>query len=620
MPCSVSAAPSSAPSTARDGWSATRPTPSRPPRPNARKPTSILRSSRATGLFSELQVFHELAHSASVVALMQRLIGSPVLVHPRKIARIGLPQDELVVGPHQDFPLIQGSADVLTCWVPVGDCPDELGGLRVLKGSHHLGVRPMVQAPRVGGLVIGEPLDEEPGWCTTDFEAGDALIFHSLTVHTAKHNHTDRLRLSVDFRYQSLRDPVVEGSLLPHYFPVVAGYDELSEGWTSTTLGRHAGGRRGGPDVRPLRGACRPSGRGWSVCTPDREVHGVALVAHLVQRARGGSRGRCRRCGTSTPGPAAVERPLGVGPHHRCRVGRDRRAACARRRTARPARPGHRRTRPCRARREAARPPPGVGSTSRIVVAVPHRLQAVDGARLVGQLDALAVDLEHRRAGQPRREPEPERRRRCGRSQSTSSSITMRVGAAQRAAPRGNRPTGLARMRLDRLANAARPVRAGPVELAGHVLRDHHAIVVRVVHVVGVRRRGPARAWRRSTRSSRLVSPRLLAAGAQRQVVGDHAGVRVLLGEDAVVEVALAVVGVLRVARPAQQDTRRAGSCCRRCSAPGVLSPSRADSSPGAVHNSAEVCPPVQNASRSVTAKRQYASTMSRQRCSPVTS
>ena len=60
------------------------------------------------------------------------------------------------------------------------------------------------------------------------------LVFHSLTVHAAKRNHTDRLRLSVDFRCQSSREPVVEGSLTPHYYPVVPGHDELTRGWTST--------------------------------------------------------------------------------------------------------------------------------------------------------------------------------------------------------------------------------------------------------------------------------------------------------------------------------------------------------------------------------------------------
>jgi hypothetical protein len=183
-----------------------------------------------------LQPFHELAHDPSMVATMERILGGKVLVHPRKIARVGLPQDDFVVGAHQDFPLNQGSPDVLTAWVAIGDCPDELGGLRVLPGSHRRGLLPVEAVPNVGGLRVAEALDDGPGWLTADFRAGDVLVFHSLTVHAAKRNHTDRLRLSCDFRYQAASDPVVEGSLVPHYFPVVPGHDDLTAGWTS----RHA--------------------------------------------------------------------------------------------------------------------------------------------------------------------------------------------------------------------------------------------------------------------------------------------------------------------------------------------------------------------------------------------
>ncbi|MEY2468227.1 MAG: hypothetical protein QOF21_925 [Actinomycetota bacterium] len=181
-----------------------------------------------------LQAFHELAHTPSLIALMTRLVGEPLLVHPRKIARIGLPKDPYIVGAHQDFPLNHGSPDVLTAWVPLGDCPDEMGGLKVLAGSHRAGLRPVAAVPNVGGLKVAEPLDDAPGWRTADFRAGDVLVFHSLTVHAAKANHTDRLRLSSDFRYQNASDPVAEGSLVPHYFPVVPGHDELTASWTAT--------------------------------------------------------------------------------------------------------------------------------------------------------------------------------------------------------------------------------------------------------------------------------------------------------------------------------------------------------------------------------------------------
>ena len=42
--------------------------------------------------------------------------------------------------PHQDFIHIQGSPNVWTAWLPLGDCAHDLGGLSLLVGSHKLGV------------------------------------------------------------------------------------------------------------------------------------------------------------------------------------------------------------------------------------------------------------------------------------------------------------------------------------------------------------------------------------------------------------------------------------------------------------------------------------------------
>lgn len=179
-----------------------------------------------------LQAFHELAHHAAVTTLMQRILDDPLLVHPRKIARTSLPQDDEYTRPHQDYRLIQGSVDTLTCWVPLGDCPTSLGSLRMLKGSHLGGLVEADPGRGPGGLQV-EVDDDDPSWRTSDYRLGDAIVFTSLTVHGALRNNEDRLRMSADFRYQSLREPVLASSLQPHYAPDVPGWEQLSEGWTS---------------------------------------------------------------------------------------------------------------------------------------------------------------------------------------------------------------------------------------------------------------------------------------------------------------------------------------------------------------------------------------------------
>lgn len=182
-----------------------------------------------------LEAFHRLAQHPAIMGLMETLLGETVLAHPRHIARLMFPtKANAPTPPHQDYVHIQGSKTVYTCWLPVGDCSEALGGLRVMRGSHRLGVLP-VRAARGGGgrAAIVDDLDQE--WRHGDFAAGDVLVFHSLTVHRAVPNTLkDHLRLSVDYRYQPISLPIEDKSLRPHCD--VLEWDEVYAGWTATDL------------------------------------------------------------------------------------------------------------------------------------------------------------------------------------------------------------------------------------------------------------------------------------------------------------------------------------------------------------------------------------------------
>ena len=150
--------------------------------------------------------------------MMEKVIGGEVLPHPQKIMRLWYPQYTDHTTPiHQDYVHFQGSYDTYTCWTPIGDCPIELGALAVLPGSHHINaVRDHHFSLGAGLLAIHEEeLDGQ--WHSADFEIGDTLIFHSLLVHQALPNVTeDRMRVSLDNRYQSMDIPISEKMLVPH--------------------------------------------------------------------------------------------------------------------------------------------------------------------------------------------------------------------------------------------------------------------------------------------------------------------------------------------------------------------------------------------------------------------
>jgi hypothetical protein len=180
----------------------------------------------------KLEAFHALAHDPAMLMMYEELLGEPVLVHPRNIARIIFPQNTKFTTPaHQDYIHIQGTPETFTSWIPLGDCPREFGSLSVLAGSHRHELLPTHAAYGAGGRGVETEHLDLP-WLEGDFRLGDCVVFHSHAVHRALDNTTsDRLRLSVDFRYQGVSQPVVEGSLLPHHGRL--SWEEVYEGWSS---------------------------------------------------------------------------------------------------------------------------------------------------------------------------------------------------------------------------------------------------------------------------------------------------------------------------------------------------------------------------------------------------
>ena len=166
----------------------------------------------------KLEAFHRSGHWHEVVDMVEKIVGREVLPHPQKIARLWFPKYTAHTTPiHQDFVHFQGNFQTYTCWAPVGDCPIELGGLAVLPGSHKVN-KVMEHHFSLGAGSLCVNTDELSGeWHSTNYEVGDTLIFTALTVHKALPNLTeDRLRVSLDNRYQAVDDPVAEHMLEPH--------------------------------------------------------------------------------------------------------------------------------------------------------------------------------------------------------------------------------------------------------------------------------------------------------------------------------------------------------------------------------------------------------------------
>lgn len=116
---------------------------------------------------------------------------------------------------HLDKTYIDGvAADLITLWVPLGDCPVEAGALLYLDGSHK-------DAGLAAGLREAEAptdrahdarpithdlkwLSDRTGrrWLTTHFKAGDIVIHSPSIVHASTDTQMDMMRVSTDIRFQ----------------------------------------------------------------------------------------------------------------------------------------------------------------------------------------------------------------------------------------------------------------------------------------------------------------------------------------------------------------------------------------------------------------------------------
>lgn len=183
-----------------------------------------------------MEELHVLASAKPLPELVSGLLGEVAFLHPQKMVRISYPwalNPKDAIPPHQDLFYVKGERDTLTVWLPLGDYPRGMGGLRLLPRTHHLGLLP-TQANDEGrfNCATASLSDENRDWLSADFTMGDVVIFHALTVHAAAPNHGDAFRLSLDCRYSSQRGRINAFQLQPPYYPHLKGWPDIVQGWT----------------------------------------------------------------------------------------------------------------------------------------------------------------------------------------------------------------------------------------------------------------------------------------------------------------------------------------------------------------------------------------------------
>lgn len=187
--------------------------------------TAVPGASRPAGLDARLAAcpaFRQVVESERIRGFMTAMFGAEALTFSYKWMRVVAPGD--FTGAHYDVVYMgRGSLGVLTVWTPFGDLGYRHGPLAVVPGSHRLPGfqrvrdtygRMDVDRDRVDGWFANDP-DDVTGryggtWATTEFRAGDVLVFGMYMMHMSLTNTSDAFRLTADTRWQRAGDPVDE--------------------------------------------------------------------------------------------------------------------------------------------------------------------------------------------------------------------------------------------------------------------------------------------------------------------------------------------------------------------------------------------------------------------------
>ena len=196
----------------------------------AREPTG-----KGTGVRNDLarksREVQRVLYGGRMMAYYREFLGGDVLHFTYTWLRPRTPGG--ATAPHYDVVFMgRGTTRLYTAWTPFSDISLEMGGLMVLEGSHRLerlkntyGQKEVdtycTNLPHAHERVTGQKmftgqLSKNPvrlrdtlggRWLTAEFRMGDVLTFGMYTLHCSLDNHSDRVRLSADSRYQLASEP-----------------------------------------------------------------------------------------------------------------------------------------------------------------------------------------------------------------------------------------------------------------------------------------------------------------------------------------------------------------------------------------------------------------------------
>ena len=170
-----------------------------------------------------LKSFDAMRTSPSLVQMMEKLCGGPVYVWMNVDVRTQTPKMAPPTIIHQDYQVFYRGGRFAISWIPLMEIDDAVGGVDIAPGSHKtLTERDYVYSKdryytENAGALMPLAVEKSCGeFAHASYNSGDLLVIHDKVAHRSRPNISNKLRLSMDVRFQP-RD-----SFIPWYAKITA--------------------------------------------------------------------------------------------------------------------------------------------------------------------------------------------------------------------------------------------------------------------------------------------------------------------------------------------------------------------------------------------------------------
>lgn len=135
---------------------------------------------------------------------------------------------------HQDFAFfVHNRAALVACQVYLDDATLENGCIRVVPGSHKLGLVNHFRGDVFADVVVGDTAAFDAREVTVPMPAGGIVLWHCLTLHSSHANLSERPRRTIVFEYKDPATRLLTGSFSKHEASaaglMVRGHDPQGE-------------------------------------------------------------------------------------------------------------------------------------------------------------------------------------------------------------------------------------------------------------------------------------------------------------------------------------------------------------------------------------------------------